>query len=47
MMLLDAHLKKYGMKHCPIDKSGNVLCRKIRILMLNSVTRLWHHDQLS
>ena len=24
-MMLDAHLKKYGMKHCPIDNSVKIL----------------------
>ena len=38
--MLDAHLKKYGMKHCPIDTSLNMLGRKFTLHILRNMILL-------
>jgi DNA-binding HxlR family transcriptional regulator len=40
MMMLDAHLKKYGMKHCPIDTSINILGRKYTMHIIRNMILL-------
>jgi DNA-binding HxlR family transcriptional regulator len=40
MMMLDAHLRKYGMKHCPIDTSINTLGRKYTLHILRNMILL-------
>src|SRR3954453_19118161 len=40
MMMLDAHLKKYGMKHCPIDNSIKILGRKFTLHILRNMILL-------
>jgi len=39
-MMLDVHLKKYGMKHCPIDTSINILGRKFTCHILRNMILL-------
>lgn len=38
--MLDSHLKKYGMKHCPIDNSINILGRKFTLHILRNMILL-------
>jgi DNA-binding HxlR family transcriptional regulator len=38
--MLHAHLKKYGMKHCPIDTSINTLGRKYTLHILRNMILL-------
>ena len=37
---MDAHLKKYGMKHCPIDTSINTLSRKFTMHIIRNMILL-------
>jgi DNA-binding HxlR family transcriptional regulator len=39
-MMLDAHLKKYGMKHCPIDNSIKILGKKFTLHILRNMILL-------
>lgn len=38
--MLDAHLKKFGLKHCPIDTSLNLLTRKFTLHILRNMILL-------
>jgi DNA-binding HxlR family transcriptional regulator len=40
MVMLDSHLKKYGMKHCPIDNSIRILGRKYTLHILRNMILL-------
>jgi DNA-binding HxlR family transcriptional regulator len=40
VMMLYAHLKKYGMKHCPIDNSVKILGRKYTLHILRNMILL-------
>jgi DNA-binding HxlR family transcriptional regulator len=40
VMMLDTHLKKYGMTHCPIDNSVNILGRKFTLHILRNMILL-------
>jgi DNA-binding HxlR family transcriptional regulator len=40
MMMLDAHLKKYGMKHCPIDNSIKMFGKKFTLHILRNMILL-------
>jgi DNA-binding HxlR family transcriptional regulator len=40
MMMLEAHLKKDGMKHCPIDNSVNILGKKFSLNILRNMILL-------
>lgn len=40
VMMLDAHLKKYGMKHCPIDTSLTTLGKKFTLHILRNMILL-------
>jgi DNA-binding HxlR family transcriptional regulator len=40
MMTLDAHLKKYGMKHCPIDNSIKMFGKKYTLHILRNMILL-------
>ena len=39
-MMLDAHLKKYGMRHCPIDNSIKMLGKKFTLHILRNMILL-------
>lgn len=39
-MMLDAHLKKYGMKHCPIDNSIKMFGKKFTLHILRNMILL-------
>lgn len=40
MMLLDAHLKKYSMKHCPIDHGIKIVGKKFTLHILRNMILL-------
>jgi DNA-binding HxlR family transcriptional regulator len=40
VMMLDTHLKKYGMTHCPIDNSVNIPGRKFTLHILRNMILL-------
>jgi DNA-binding HxlR family transcriptional regulator len=40
VMMLDAHLKKFGIKRCPIDTSLNILGRKFTLHILRNMILL-------
>lgn len=37
-MKLESHLKKYGMKHCPIDNSIKMLGKKFTLHILRNMS---------
>lgn len=39
-MMLDAHLKKYGMRHCPIDNSIKMLGKRFTLHILRNMILL-------